>query len=150
LAIDERRSPSSEGVHNQDPSTNAAIDFINAAYSISTIDNATGDKTRYQGALTRIQDKVATWIAHEYNPFLPMVNAETIIPALANNVDEGEQTKSSESSTLFGRLVRDMKSSGILDSGAIGHFLQKGVVIPTGRPSTKLVGIPSGHTVKAS
>ena len=110
---------------SQDSSMNAVIDFIDAAYFIATIDDIIDDEIRDQGALTRIQDKVAIWIAHGYDHFLPMVHAETIISALTNNVDEGKQTKSSKPSTLFRKLVRDMKNFGILDSGTTGYFLQK-------------------------
>ena len=43
-----------------------------------------------------------------------------------------------------------MTPNGILDSGASSTFLQKGVGIPTGHPSTKIVGMPNGHTERAS
>ena len=41
-------------------------------------------------------------------------------------------------------------NSGVIDSGATGHFLQEGLGIPTGHPSSKVVGMPNGQTEEAT
>ena len=46
--------------------------------------------------------------------------------------------------------ARALTPNGVVDSGATGHFLQKGVGIPTGKPSSKVVGMPNGQTERAS
>ena len=41
-------------------------------------------------------------------------------------------------------------NNGVIDSGATGHFLQKGIGIPTGRASRKVVGMPNGQLERAT
>jgi len=45
--------------------------------------------------------------------------------------------------------VRALTLKRVVELGATGHFLQKGVSMSTGLPSLKVVGMPNGQTVRA-
>ncbi len=51
---------------------------------------------------------------------------------------------------IFGHLANSARATGILDLGATGNFLKKGVSIATGKPSGKIVGMPNGAQEKAT
>jgi hypothetical protein len=71
--------------------------------------------------------------------------------AIINNAQEraeGTPSKFSGLAKWFKEKLR--RQTGVIDSGATGHFLQKGVGIPTGRCSSKVVGMPNGKTETAT
>ncbi len=51
---------------------------------------------------------------------------------------------------IFSHLANAARVTGILDLGAKGNFLKKGVRIATGKPSGKIVGMPNGAREKAT
>ncbi len=51
---------------------------------------------------------------------------------------------------FFNHLTTAVRSTGILDLGAMGSFLKNGVGIPTGKPSGKTVGMPNGLIKKST
>ena len=70
---DTESSPRVRG--RKDPTTDVVIKFGEAAFSIVTIDDEINNLDKYEEPMG-IQCKLANWIAHKYDPYLPMVHVE--------------------------------------------------------------------------
>ena len=69
---------------------------------------------------------------------------------LASTKKGGQRGNASSLKSLARWAFKTFAPTGVIDTGATGHFTQTGVGIPTGRPSTKTVGMPNGQTERVT
>jgi hypothetical protein len=99
---------------------------------------------------TGVQDIVEQWIAQGRDINVPLERGPPA-PSQADNA--GPPAKPEPRGgvrNFFKRLTTDFTTTGIIDSGATGNFLKRGIGKPTGRSSDKVVGMPNGKTEQAT
>ena len=69
---------------------------------------------------------------------------------VASTAKEGQEGRPTSLKALARWAYKTFSPTGVVDTGATGHFTQEGVGIPTGIPSTKVVGMPNGQTERAT
>ncbi len=96
-----------------------------------------------------VEDTIDQWLAQGRDLNLPLEYYEPV-EHLVNTISPPKVSKPTGLRAFFSKLSKQLMPTAIIDSGATGHFIKPGEGIPTGRRSSKVVGMPNGQTERAS
>ncbi len=86
---------------------------------------------RHETPTTNIQKPVNDWIHNEIYLDALLVHQEDAPPATNKHAEGGTKREPTGMAHIFDHLANTARTTGILDSGATGNFLKKGVGIAT-------------------
>jgi len=132
----------SEALGEANLANHSSDSFLGPSFSPSGLKNIS-DSASPCHSLTRVEH-----ISDSSSPCRSPTRVEQA--NVASTAKEGQEGRPTSLKALARWAYKTFSPTGVVDTGATWHFMQKGVGIPNGIPSIEVVGMPNGQTERAT